>query len=97
MAEGSVARRVVAPTIVMAVFSSGSAIVVNLATEWKNNPLAWVGVVVLTAATAGVAYWLWRAQGAAQEPGPQSTVERSVTGEVHDSTVIIGDGNQVQR
>jgi len=93
VAEGSVARRVIAPTVATAVVTSGIAIVINLATDWKTNPWAWLAVVVLTAATAGVALWLNKAQ----EPPAPASLDRSVTGDVSNSTVITGDGNQVQR
>ena len=99
MAKGTIAVRVVVPTVAVAVVASALAVVINLATEWKTNPWAWVGVVALTAVVAGVSLWLFRSQTAMQESGPgtQAHVERSVTGTVTDSTVIIGDGNQVQR
>ncbi|GLY50083.1 hypothetical protein [Lentzea sp. NBRC 102530] len=93
MAQGSATRRVITPTIAMAVVLSGTAITINLATDWKTNLWAWLGVFALTAATAAVSYWLYKAQDQSQPP----SVERSVTGDVSNSTVIIGDGNQVQR
>ncbi|QTR01278.1 hypothetical protein J7S33_17560 [Saccharothrix algeriensis] len=88
--------RVVVPTLVVAAVSSGLAVVINLATEWKTNPWAWVGVVVLTLAAAGVSLWSSRSQGA-DAPGGGTHVERSVIGDVSGGTVVTGDGNQVQR
>lgn len=38
----------------------GQGVVVNLATEWKMNPWAWVAVAGLTLAVAGVSWWMFR-------------------------------------
>jgi hypothetical protein len=39
-------------TVSAAALSTGCAIVVNLATDWKTNPWAWVGVIAITALVA---------------------------------------------
>lgn len=96
MAGRSRGVRVVVPTLVVAAVSSGLAVVINLATEWKTNPWAWVGVVVLTLAAAGVSLWSSRSLGA-DAPAGGTHVERSVIGDVSGGTVVTGDGNQVQR
>lgn len=47
-------RRVVVVAVLTAVATSTLAVVVNLATEWKTNPWAWLGVGVLTVISAAV-------------------------------------------
>lgn len=82
---GSAVRRVVAPTVATAVVTSGAAVAINLATEWKTNPWAWVAVVVATALVAVAAMWLGRrhtaaAESAAEETGGGVSVSHSTIG-----------------
>ncbi len=62
MPQRSAAGRVVAPIIVTAITTSGVAIALNLATEWKTNFWAWLAVGVLTVTSGVVAVWLYRRQ-----------------------------------
>lgn len=89
----------IVPTAAVAVVGSAMAVVINLATEWKTEPWAWVAVALLTAVAAGVGLWLSRAQTRPQPGLPESggDVSRSAIGTFEGSTVITGDGNQVQR
>ncbi|MBV9314276.1 MAG: hypothetical protein JO100_11205 [Pseudonocardia sp.] len=50
--------RVAVPTAATAVVGSGVAVVINLATEWKTNPWAWIVVGVLTLLAMVLALWL---------------------------------------
>ncbi|HEY8374237.1 MAG TPA: hypothetical protein VIL00_15985 [Pseudonocardiaceae bacterium] len=67
----SAAARAWLPALVGAVVGTALAVLVNLATEWKSNPWAWVAVVVLTLTSAGVTFWL-----RSSESEPQAVPER---------------------
>lgn len=86
---GRAARRVVAPTVVWAVLTSMVAVAVNLATEWKSNPWAWLVVGVSTALVAVAALWLDHRR--ADPAGP----ERPVGGQVVNNSTIQGPNVQV--
>lgn len=88
---GRAVRRVVAPTVVWAVLTSAAAVAVNLATEWKSNPWAWLTVVVTTALVAAAALWLDHQKGDPAEP------ERPAGGQVVDNSTIHGPNFQVGR
>jgi hypothetical protein len=90
MAGGS-GWRVVVPTVATAVVSSAVAIVVNLATEWKTNPWAWVGVGMLTLVAAVLAVWLACRHGA-DAPVPPGV---SMSGSVGRDNVQIGQARDV--
>ncbi|APU17944.1 MULTISPECIES: hypothetical protein [Actinoalloteichus] len=77
---------------------TGGGIAVNVATESLDNVLAWVAVVVLTLAGAGVTLWTQRDSGrdraasAGQEspdaaPQAPAPVQNSISGEVGGSVV----------
>jgi hypothetical protein len=74
---------VVVPTVAWAVLTSATAVAVNLATEWKSNPWAWLAVAVTTALVASVALWLDRRQAAAgsSENGGGQSVSHSTIGQ----------------
>jgi hypothetical protein len=80
----SMLGRVVAPTVAVAVVTSALAVVVNLATEWKTNPWAWVGVAGLTLAAAGGSWWMFRSQSSATAsdapPPGQSVTNSTISG-----------------
>lgn len=48
----------VVPTVATAVAGSVVAVVINLATEWKRDPLAWLAVALFTGISAVIALWL---------------------------------------
>jgi hypothetical protein len=50
--------RVLAPITATALVGSATNVVVNLATEWKTNWWAWLGVVTLTVISIPVSLWL---------------------------------------
>jgi len=66
---GGLGWRVAAPTIATAVVSSGVAIVINLATEWKTNIWAWAAVAALTLVAAALSLWLARRPDTSAPPG----------------------------
>lgn len=66
---GGLGWRVAAPTIATAAVSSGVAIVINLATEWKTNIWAWAAVAALTLVAAALSLWLARRPDASAPPG----------------------------
>jgi hypothetical protein len=84
-------RRVVAPTVAIAVMTSAVAIAVNLATEWKHNLWAWLAVAAFTLLTAGVTLWLHHRQvGDTSEP-------RNGIGPVVNNSFIGRDNIQIDR
>jgi hypothetical protein len=54
--------RIVAPTLATAVVTSGLAVAVNLATEWKTEVWAWLVVAGLTVLSFVATLWLYRRQ-----------------------------------
>jgi cytochrome bd-type quinol oxidase subunit 2 len=87
---GRAVRRVVAPTLVWAVLTSAVAVAVNLATEWKSNPWAWLAVVVTTVLVAVAALWVEHRHG-----DPSAGSERPVHGQVVTNSTIHGSNFQV--
>lgn len=87
---GRAVRRVVAPTLVSAVLTSMVAVVVNLATEWKSNPWAWLAVGVTTVLVAVAALWLEHRRG-----GLPAESERSAHRQVVKNSTIYGSNFQV--
>lgn len=87
MVAGRAVRRVVVPTVVWAVLTSVVAVAVNLATEWKSNPWAWLVVVVTTVLVAAAALWLDHRRG------DLAVIERPVGGQVVSNSTI---GSNVQ-
>lgn len=88
--EGRSVRRVVAPTLVCAVLTSMVAVVVNLATEWKSNPWAWLAVAVTTVLVAVAALWLEHRRG-----GFPAESERPAHRQVVENSTIYGSNFQV--
>lgn len=68
---GPVTTRVVAPTMAAAATTSAIAVVVNLATEWKTNPWAWIAVGAFTLISAAVSLWLYHRSGGQPSTGDQ--------------------------
>jgi hypothetical protein len=60
--SGSIVSRIVTPTAATAVTTSAIAVVINLATEWKTNLLAWLAVGVLTILSSLISLWFYRRQ-----------------------------------
>jgi hypothetical protein len=87
VARQSPVLRITTPTILTAVLASGSAVVINLATEWKHNIWLWVAAAALTVATAAVALWLARAQ-ATGGPEVGGIVRGDVKMDARDGSVV---------
>ncbi|MDQ3054544.1 MAG: hypothetical protein M3R66_12255 [Actinomycetota bacterium] len=85
-------RGVVVPAAATAVVMSVTAVVINLATEWKWNFWAWVAVAAATALVAGVTVWRDRRSSAA---GPSD--DEGAGGQVVDHSRIDGDNIQIGR
>lgn len=58
MVAGRPVRRTL--IVISVVLTSAAAVAINLATDWKTNPWAWLAVVVVTMLAAVVALWLDR-------------------------------------
>ncbi len=56
--RSDVRGRRVLPAGLTSVIATGLGITINLATEWKSNAFAWLGVAALTAVSFGVSLWL---------------------------------------
>ncbi len=63
------------PPLLTAILASGLGVAINLATEWKRNPLAWLAVVALTLASATAAAAI--ANRSDQGSRPSGSVESS--------------------
>jgi hypothetical protein len=90
-------RGVVVPTLVWAALSSAGAVAVNLATEWKSNPWAWLAVVLTTALVAAAALWLDHRkndQGETQRPGGGQVVNNST---IHGPNLQVGGDVSINR
>lgn len=79
MVRRTKARQTVGLSLTTAILGSVTAVVINLATEWKYNLWAWLAVGVLTTLTTVVSVWQGR-QGASDAP----------TGDRPDNDVAIG-------
>lgn len=66
MSGDSAVRRVGVPTLLTAITSTGIAIVVIYATDWKTNPWAWIAVAALTVLSFCGSLWLYRRQLSAE-------------------------------
>lgn len=82
-------RRVVAPTLVWAMLTSVVAVAVNLATDWKSNPWAWLAVVVTTVLVAIAALWLEHRRG-----DPRAESDRLGHRQVVKNSTIYGSNFQ---
>jgi hypothetical protein len=71
------------------VVTSSTGIVINLATELKSNPWAWVAVVLLTALGVLIAMRTQPTPGPARSSGGGG-VHNSVSGTVHGTVVQAG-------
>lgn len=86
---------VLVSAVLTAVVSSALAIVVNLATEWKGNMWAWIGVAALTLLAAGVAAVVQRGRdypGVGGDLPVIQTVQGSVIGR---DNIQIGRANDI--
>lgn len=85
MAAGSLNSRVVVPTAIAAIVGTGINVAVNVATNWKTNPWAWLAVAALTVISWAVSLWLYRNRQATDSPSAsvqevrRSTVDGDVT------------------
>jgi len=104
MVGASVSARVGVPTLAATLLTTAVAVAVNVATEWKTAPWAWVAVAVMTVASAAVSVWLHRRTQAAAAPtgrppaasAPESTVE--IRGNAfYGPAGVQGNGTQINR
>ncbi|PZS22983.1 MAG: hypothetical protein DLM61_24860 [Pseudonocardiales bacterium] len=82
-------------TVATAVLTSAIAVVINLATEWKTNPWAWLGVVGLTVLSAAVSLWLAHRGTPGSQQGGGQVVSGSTAG--RDIIQIRSDTERVDR
>jgi hypothetical protein len=93
LARSSGFSQVVVPTSVTALVGTALAVIINLATEWKNNLWAWLIVALLTVGSAVVSLWLYRRQldhSAADEASLDQSTSDTLVEAVQTTTTSAG-------